>query len=675
MTRLGILHRRLASLRRIRALGRWATAYAGLATAILWLLLAVFAIDVAFQMDVLQRVVIIGLAVVGGLWSVRRLALPELGIREDEIELALLVERQQRISSDLVAAIQFERPEAAAWGSQQLEQHVIQSVAELTNRMDVFEGFSQAKPRHRLAWLALTLVVTSGVAICFPDHTRAFLQRLMLASVHYPSATVIERIAINHRLVLERRRDGAGPLDARFAEGYPLEFWVRCGGVLAPDARVELRTGDDQVRSLDLSLRTLDERRERLAQAVRNLREALAANEVDLAGIWARDTAMLVRIDAAETADVIESAAGDAARLRQAADRLDQLLAAWPAEAATTAVYAGRLPRLVSPLAYQVYVGDGWTDPARVAMMALPIIESRLNVIPPSYARIAPRSSTDSTVRHISVLEGSRVQVAIKSVNQKRLDAAWLTILGPGTTRRYDLAATDDTQRSWELTDESSFDRVVEPLRFEIQVTDEDGLQLETPLRGYVRLKPDRPPTCAAAVVHSVVLPNAKPKIEYRVNDDYGVGRIRLHIAVERATPDPIADAPSAASSAAVSEAPAEDTSLERQTLTLLDETQPVLADRLPIEASYVLDLAALRIGRGGVVQTANLAKGDRLRLTLEAVDYRGEAPGESYQSDPLILEISDEAGVLAAISQADEKSEQRLTDIIRQQLEIGGGR
>jgi hypothetical protein len=44
-----------------------------------------------------------------------------------------------------------------------------------------------------------------------------------------------------------------------------------------------------------------------------------------------------------------------------------------------------------------------------------------------------------------------------------------------------------------------------------------------------------------------------------------------------------------------------------------------------------------------------NLVKGDRVKLTLEAVDFRGEAPGESYLSDPLVLEISDEAGVLAA--------------------------
>jgi hypothetical protein len=43
-----------------------------------------------------------------------------------------------------------------------------------------------------------------------------------------------------------------------------------------------------------------------------------------------------------------------------------------------------------------------------------------------------------------------------------------------------------------------------------------------------------------------------------------------------------------------------------------------------------------------------------------------------AYQGDPLVLEISDESGVLAAISEADPRSEERLTDIIKRQLGIG---
>lgn len=660
MTELNTLHRRLAALRRLRVWSRWSTAYSAVLTAALWLLLAVFALDVVFQMDVLQRVLIVALAAAGLVWSFRRFAVPELGVREDEIELALLVERRHHIRSDLVAALQFEQPQAAAWGSHQLEQKVIESVSDLSRQLDVFAGFSRPQPRRRTALLLLTLLLTAGLVIRFPDYTQAFLQRLCLAAVHYPSATVIEHLAINHRTVLERRQHGVKPVDAKFAEGYPLDFWVRCSGDLPDSGQAELRAAGDRKRPVALQRMTLDERRARLQQAVQDLRAGLAAGDVDLAGVWSRDLAMAVRIDAAEIAGAIEAAAGQTARLEQAAEQLDQRLAAWPGKAAATAVYAGRLPRLVSPLVYQVYVGDGWTDPAAVAMIPLPIVESQLTPVPPRYARASGGKPPDPAARQISVLEGSQVQVAIQCTNRKRLRSAWLTVLGNASPERYDLASQDEAGFRWSLAAaDSPFERVIEPLRFEIQVTDEDGLHLDTPIRAQLRIQPDRPPICAAAVVHKVVLPTAKPKIEYRVQDDYGIAAIRLHVAIEREQ----------RSGGAATDG---ETNLERQTLVLHPDAEPLLADRLPVEQEYVLDLAALQIDRGGVRQPAQLVKGDRLKLTLEAVDDRGDLPGQTYESDPLVLEISDEAGVLAAISQADEKSEQRLTDIIQQQLGIG---
>ncbi len=248
MTRLSTLHRHLAALRRSRVLGRWATAYSAVITAALWLLLAVFAVNVAFQMDVTQRVLIMALAAAGLVWSFRRYAVPELGVREDEIELALLVEKKHAINSDLVAAIQFEQPQAVTWGSRQLEERVIESVSDLARRLDVFEGLAQPKPRRRTAALVATLAVVAAVAVSFPGHTRAFLQRLCLAAVHYPSDTVIERIAINHQTVLDRPRHGAGPVNAKCAEGYPLDFWVSCSGTLPRSGKAQLMSAGDRKR-------------------------------------------------------------------------------------------------------------------------------------------------------------------------------------------------------------------------------------------------------------------------------------------------------------------------------------------------------------------------------------------------------------------------------------------
>jgi hypothetical protein len=40
--------------------------------------------------------------------------------------------------------------------------------------------------------------------------------------------------------------------------------------------------------------------------------------------------------------------------------------------------------------------------------------------------------------------------------------------------------------------------------------------------------------------------------------------------------------------------------------------------------------------------------------------------------TEPLLLEVTDEAGVLAAITEVDEQSEQRLGETIQQQLGVG---
>jgi hypothetical protein len=177
---------------------------------------------------------------------------------------------------------------------------------------------------------------------------------------------------------------------------------------------------------------------------------------------------------------------------------------------------------------------------------------------------------------------------------------------------------------------------------------------LEPPIRSYIRIKADRPPVCSADVVHRVVLPTAKPKIGYRANDDYGIAQLRLHVQVEHER----RDAPES-----------KDAVVPIELLT----GAPVLAGHLPLTGQHELDLTALILAENGSSKPLQLVKGDRVKLALEVVDHRGEAPGVSYQGDPLILEISDEAGVLAAITEADERSEQRLTDIIKEQLGIGG--
>jgi hypothetical protein len=702
MTRLKIVHRQLSALRRWRQLVRSGAAWSALLTAVLWILIATFGIDVAFSLTVTQRLLVLAVGVGVAIWAFARYTVPLLGRGENEVETALLVEQLHGIDSDLVAALQFESPEAGRWGSRQLEDRVIDQVAGWGRSLDVFAGFSSSQLRRRGTALLATALVAGALLYAFPIHARVFLDRLLLHPVHYPSATVIEQVLVNNRPVLVRAQQGTVPLPLKCAEGLPVDFLVQCTGTHLPTAgTARLWSSAGRGRPLLLEAVTLEQRKSRLEEAAVRIRQAAERRDVDLTGPWAEEIAALTRYDSPGAADIVTDAGAAAAQqeaeiaaavtqaraegkteaeqaeiagqvreqvqarvvgqLRDAAQRLDDAVAAWPARAGETAVLRGQLPRLVDSIDYQLYLGDAWTDPARIDMIPLPTVELRMTTSPPRYAKTDAAPPVEPTARQVSVLEGSRVQVSLDCTNRKRLREVWLTVTSDEQHPRYQLTPTEGNATHFELTTAGTpFARVRSEIRFEAQVTDEDGLHLDAPARGYVRIKADRPPTCLADIVHRVVLPTAKPSIEYRVNDDYGISQLLLHLHIERGQNE-------GASSSTTS------TEDERQTLSLLPGTKPISADGLPLNGKYVLELSKLQVAVGGKTRPAGLVKGDRVKLTLEAVDFRGDdAPGESYMSDPLVLEISDEAGVLAAISEADQRSEQRLTDIIKEQLGIG---
>jgi hypothetical protein len=166
-------------------------------------------------------------------------------------------------------------------------------------------------------------------------------------------------------------------------------------------------------------------------------------------------------------------------------------------------------------------------------------------------------------------------------------------------------------------------------------VVDEDGLGLERPIQGYIRIKADRPPRVSADLITRRVLPAAKPKVSYDAADDYGIAHLRVHRQVARAGSD-------------VTEEDVIEVPLDQ-------ERQKLLRGRLP------LDLSSLK-----------LVKGDELKITLEAVDYRGSRQGKSALSEPLVLEVTDERGVLAAMIESDERLARQLDAVIERQVGIG---
>jgi hypothetical protein len=606
MTRLGTLRSQLAALRRARAAVRAATAWSSLATAVLWALAGILAVDLLFELAILPRLVLVLIAAGAVVWAYWRFTRPLVGQAETEVDMAILVERQERIDSDLVAALQFESPEATRWGSPRLAGAVIDYVAAVGPGINVFAGFSREQMTRRGVLLGVTALVLLLAAAIFPGHAAVFLNRLLLGSQHYPTRTRIDGIVLGDQRVLLAADDGTEPRPLKAAQGRPVRFLVVASGHVPPAGTIAARApGAAAVRTtLDL-LPLADDERADLSPAVQEL---LASSS-------------------------------------------EQTL------------FAGTLPQLLEDTTYQIYLGDAWTDPATIEMVPLPTIETQLSLEPPRYAARAS-DTADPASRQVSVLEGTSANLLVRSTNRKPLAAVTLKIGTGEAQTSHDLAASDAASTEWSLPSENSpLANIRQEIRYELTVVDADGLSPDTPIRGTIRIRADRLPTVAANLVHKVVLPTAEPLVEYRAADDYGLARVVLVTEIERFDPARVAAAAadlSAGIAPAAQEVAAETSCFE------LHAGPPVAADRLPLLGQYPLSLSPLR-----------LAKGDRVKLTLEATDYRGEndagqVQGESQASEPLILEISDESGVLAAISEADQRSEERLTDLIKRQLGIG---
>jgi len=558
MTKLATLRSRLGRLRRLRATVRVGSALAAVGIAVLWILGAAFLIDWTFEMSRPQRLVSLVLCAGVGYWAYRRFAAPFLGQRETDLDMALLVERQQEIDSDLVAALQFESAEASKWGSPQLERAVIDYVAEFGENLNVFEGFSQRQLVRRGSTFAVTTVAVLIAVILYPGHAGAFLNRFLLGSRHYPTRTVIERIVINGKTIYP----SGETLRVASPYGRPLRFEVYGSGELPAQGRATLMTHRERVES-----------------------------------------------------------------------RLDLVPRGRPGQQGVQ-VFTGELTRLVDSLTWQLYLGDAWTDPADLEVLPLPIVTVDLQPTPPAYAASSENAAEERLgTRQIAVLEGSRVDVRLVAAN-KPLRSAVLTI----EDRSYPLQAEDEKAMVWRLPAEGTpLANVTAPVRYQIQVRDRDDLELEQPVQGFIRIKTDRHPRVVAAMISRNVLPTARPRISYGATDDYGIAQLRMVRQVVR------------------EEGPMEETVEDIVELSSAGSVQTAL------RGDYVLDLASLQ-----------LKKGDQVKVTLEAVDYRGDVAGKSAFSEPLVLQVTDIQGFLAGMVESDEQSARRLDVIIQRQLGIG---
>src|SRR4029453_7421214 len=103
--KLKTLRSNLNDLKRRRRGERWTRAYTAFGLSVLLALAAAFLADFLLDMDRVQRLIALALSAAGLAWAIRRFTLPWFGWRENELDLALRVEKQRAIDSDLVAAL------------------------------------------------------------------------------------------------------------------------------------------------------------------------------------------------------------------------------------------------------------------------------------------------------------------------------------------------------------------------------------------------------------------------------------------------------------------------------------------------------------------------------------------------------------------------------------------
>jgi hypothetical protein len=647
---------------------RWGTGWSAAVVALLWILAGIFLLDVIFELQVLQRavVIVVGLGLLA--WAISKFTSPYLGSRETEIDMALMVERQQGIDSDLVAALQFEdSPEAAKWGSRELEDAVIDYVAQLDRGLNVFEGFSRETFWKRMGLLAATLVGVIAFVAIAPDYASAFLNRLALGNRHYPSDTAIDRVIVNGAEVLELKTHGTSPVNSKSAQGESVLFAAWASGKLPADTEKQsiylFGTGPSGARKIDLAGVTRDEF-EKLYEQQRASAEAEspAAPPADAA-----QSQRMASIVSSITPVTYEESKTEPTATNAAA-RLKAILDQWPKDAESK-LYVGKLPRLLDEVKYQIYLGDAWTDPATIKMVGLPVVVPTFTDVLPEYARAAAAAddaqANAPTALQRSVIEGSTVKIALSS--NKPLQSAMLTVVdvnGKGEPTEFPLQAVAESDRKeWNLPATSTpLTDIRGPVRFELQVVDEDDLSLESPLRGYIRLKADRAPRITGGLVHRVVLPTASPEVELRASDDFGIAALHAKVEVaHRESKRLTGNEKNDARFTVTKMLPLRGTMSpkEAESRVMQPVTFPVRGEN--VAGAYVLNLSSLK-----------LARGDEVRITLQAQDYRGDKPGVVSESEPIVLEITDESGILAAVSEGDRRSQEQIDDLIRRQLGIG---
>ena len=240
MTKLAELRSQLSTVVARRRTARRVIGLSAVVLAVLWGVAGFFLLDWLFSLGRLERLVLL-LVIAGAVGTVYWIfARPWLWRREDEVDVALIVEKQRGIDSDLVAALEFEQPHAQAWGSANLREAVIEYVTDYGRDWNLLADFPRDQMARRAIMVGVTVGILMLIAALLPRHFYVMLNRLALGSMHYPTRTQIEEIALGSE-TFALTPYGQHNIASRRPFGEEVELTVKCSSSTEPPAQGTLR--------------------------------------------------------------------------------------------------------------------------------------------------------------------------------------------------------------------------------------------------------------------------------------------------------------------------------------------------------------------------------------------------------------------------------------------------
>lgn len=496
-TKLATLRSALESLRRRRATVRLATAFSGFLAAVIWILFGCFLLDWSFKMELAPRfvLILIGLYVLVRAW--RRYAGPLLGHSETLLQTALLVEKTKEIDSDLIAALEFENPQAEGWGSAELQEEVKDGVAELSKSLDVSEGFSTGALGKRTTAFVLSAGLVGSLCVSFPGFGSAFLDRMLFGSAHYPTNTTIETILVIRPEV--KNSETGGVIFARQETDV-----IKSGKVRSP-------VGEPLV----FEVRCSQKNDEKLPE-------------------------------------------GGTLSFTGTSSASKNLVAEKDKDGKLTGLYTARLSQLIGNLEFKVEAGDAYSERFTIERIDRPVVRVELAAKAPDYVGENPEVtenecllfldekgqpeqnlSCDPGNPQVEVQEGGEIKLALTS-RKKELKKVILKIGEENFKLKDSGRKSPDNRPVWVLEAAKTPLTVVKKrLKYSIEITDVDGLQPELEIAGLIQIRADKPPRVQASLVSRYVLPEAAPMIDLIARDDYDIGKVQVHVEVSRQQQQP----------------------------------------------------------------------------------------------------------------------------------------